>query len=226
MLSTVTLPAASRSAEIAAELEHDIETARLLPGQPLDERELAERFGVSRTPVREAVQQLTTRGLLRVIPRQGIFVARMSIAELRAMFEVLAELEGACAKLAARRMDDLSRSKMQDACARCVKAAASENVAAYTKANADFHEALYGGAHNMFLAEQLRSIRRRTQMYRSSFQRPGQMQRSAQDHLRVAKAVLAGDALTAQREMVEHIAVGGAGFAEFVSMLPPGMLAS
>lgn len=218
-------PGRGLAAEIAAQLANDIHEGRLLPGQPMDERELAERFGVSRTPVRAAVQQLSARGLLRVLPRQGLQVTRMSIAELREMFEVLAELEGACAKLAARRIDEPWRSRMTDACARCEAAAESGDVAGYSQANADFHEALYEGCRNRYLADQIRTIRNRTSLYRVSvFQLPGRMRQSAQDHSRIVDAVLRGDTLAAQGEMVDHINVGGTGFAEFISLLPEQML--
>ena len=216
-----------RTAEIIQALEADIDAGRLLPGDPLDERKLAERFEVSRTPVREAIQQLGALGLLRVVPRQGVYVARMSLAELRAMFELLAELEGACAKLAARRIDEPWRARLQEANARCTEAAADGNVAGYSQANVDFHEALYEGCRNAYLAHQVRAIRRRTQIYRTNaFQLPGRMLESARDHGEILQAVLAGDALAAQQHMVEHISVGGTGFAEFVSMLPPSMLES
>lgn len=220
-------PNGGRTTEIIRALEADIDAGRLLPGDPLDERKLAERFEVSRTPVREAIQQLGAVGLLRVVPRQGVYVARMSLAELRAMFELLAELEGACAKLAARRIDEPWRSQVREANARCTAAAAKGDVAGYSQANVDFHEALYEGCRNAYLADQVRAIRRRTQIYRTNaFQLPGRMQDSAREHERILQAVLAGDPLAAQKHMVEHISVGGSGFAEFVSMLPPSMLES
>jgi DNA-binding GntR family transcriptional regulator len=216
-----------RTSEIIRALEADIDAGRLLPGDPLDERKLAERFEVSRTPVREAIQQLGAIGLLRVVPRQGVYVARMSLAELRAMFELLAELEGACAKLAARRIDEPWRSQAQEANSRCMMAAANSDVAGYSQANVDFHEALYEGCRNTYLADEVRAIRRRTQIYRTNaFQLPGRMQDSASEHRKILEAVLAGDPLAAQKHMVEHISVGGTGFAEFVSMLSPSMLES
>jgi DNA-binding FadR family transcriptional regulator len=83
------------------------------------------------------------------------------------------------------------------------------------------------GCHNVFLAQQLRAIRRRTQMYRqNSFLQPGRMRISSEDHQRVLDAILRGDAEEAQQQMIEHISVGGKGFAEFVSTLPSKMFES
>jgi DNA-binding GntR family transcriptional regulator len=220
-----TVPASGLATEIASALESDIKLGRLLPGQPLDERVLAERFGVSRTPVRAAVQQLAARGLIRVLPRQGLRVAQVSIAELREMFEVLAELEGACAKLAARRMDEPWRARLIEAAEHCRQAAEAGDPAAYEKGNTEFHAALYEGCRNRYLASQIREIRARTSLYTVSvFQLPGRMRQSAEDHLKILDAVIQGDWVAAQREMVDHISIGGVGFAEFISLLPPGLL--
>ena len=88
---------------VRTRLEKDILGGVLVPGQVLDERSLAEQFGVSRTPVRNAVAQLASQGLLRVVPRVGVVVPKLNIKELLSLLEMLAELEGICAKFAARR---------------------------------------------------------------------------------------------------------------------------
>lgn len=215
------------AAHVRASLEADIDNGVLLPGDALDERTLAERFEVSRTPVREAFQQLATVGQVEIVPRQGVFVARMSISELRAMFELLAETEGSCAKLAARRMQDPWRTMMLDALEQCLELADMDDPAAYGVPNAEFHEAIYQGCCNRYLVEQVRMARRRTQSYRRNpFQLPGRIRQSADDHQRIADAILAGDEDAAQAAMIDHIAISGKGFAEFVSTLPDAMLAS
>ncbi|MCC6990266.1 MAG: GntR family transcriptional regulator, partial [Acidobacteria bacterium] len=99
-------PRVGRAADVHAVLLEEIETGRLPPGAPLDERALAARFSVSRTPVREALQQLAVRGWVRIAPRQGITVARLSVSRLRAILEFIAEAEAMVARLAARRVDD------------------------------------------------------------------------------------------------------------------------
>lgn len=213
--------------EISRRLEEEINDGQLLPGDSLDERELAARFGVSRTPVREAISQLTAQGLVTSAPRQGVYVARMSIQELLAMFELLAELEGICAKFCARRITESQRTKLKAVHQKSLKHVEADNAKGYSQSNVDFHELLYAGCHNAFLAQQLRTIRRRTQMYRqNSFLQPGRMRVSYEDHERVLDAILRGDSEAAQRHMIEHITVGGKGFAEFVSTLPTNMFES
>ena len=213
--------------EVRRQLEEQINNGQLLPGDALDERELAARFGVSRTPVREAVTQLAAQGLVTTAPRQGILVARMSIKELLAMFELLAELEGICAKYCARRMTDAQRARLAEIHRASLAHVEADNAEGYSQSNVDFHAALYEGCHNVFLAQQLDMVRRRTQMYRqNSFLQAGRMRISYEDHGRVLDAVLRGDAEGAQQHMIEHITIGGKGFAEFISTLPSHMFES
>lgn len=213
--------------EVRRRLEDEINGGQLLPGDALDERELASRFGVSRTPVREAITQLAAQGLVTTAPRQGVCVARMSIQELLAMFELLAELEGICAKFCARRITEAQRASLIAVHQNSLRYVEANDAKGYSQSNVDFHAVLYAGCHNPFLAQQLRTIRRRTQMYRqNSFLQPGRMRISCEDHQRVLDAILRGDAEAAQQHMIEHISVGGKGFAEFVSTLPSHMFES
>jgi len=210
-----------RAADIRAALQDDIESGTLPPGAPLDERALAARFEVSRTPVREALQQLAARDLVRIAPRQGVTVARLSIAKVRAMLEYISELEALAAKLAARRVsDDLSR-QLDDALARCQEAAVAGGAAEYTLANALFHEVIYAGCRNIYLAEQIRQARRMLQRYRvKDFQNKQQINRSLQDHLRIARAIQSGDEAGATLAMQLHVPVGSTGFSEFLATVP------
>lgn len=219
--STNTSPRRGHVADIRAALQEDIEGGKLPPGSLLDERALALRFGVSRTPVREALQQLVARDLVRIAPRQGIYVARLSIAKVRAMLEYISELESVAAKLAARRFNaDLSR-QLDEALARCQDAAVDDAAARYGAANAQFHEVIYVGSRNAYLAEQIRSARRTIQRYRvGDFQTRQQVSQSLQGHLQIARAIQAGDEVAAAEAMLSHVPVGTSGFSEFLAMVP------
>jgi DNA-binding GntR family transcriptional regulator len=213
--------------EVRRLLEEDINDGRLMPGDALDERQLAERFKVSRTPIREAIYQLAAQGLVRAIPRQGVYVSRMSLKELLAMFELQAELEGICARFAARRMSPEQREALKANLQRQRKCLAANDAAQYAQENADFHEIIYRGSHNRFLAEQARHIRRRTEIYRqNTFQREGRTAESCDEHGKVVEAITGGNGDVAYAAMREHISVGGRGFAEFVSTVPEQMLES
>ena len=86
--------------EIVRVLEDEIFAGGLIPGDRIEERAIAARFGVSRTPVRDAIGRLASLGLIEVKPRSGSYVAEMSLAELLQLFEVMANLEGLCARYA------------------------------------------------------------------------------------------------------------------------------
>lgn len=214
-------PRQGRAADIRAVLQEEIESGKLPPGSALDERALAARFDVSRTPVREALQQLAARDLVRIAPRQGVSVARLSIGKLRGMMEAIGELESACAKLAARRVDDDLRRALDNALARCQDAAVSGGSAEYALANSVFHEAIYAGSRNAYLAEQIRLARRMAQRYRpKDFQNPQLVNKSLQDHLKIARAIQAGDEAQAAQAMLLHVPAGSTGFSEFLATVP------
>jgi DNA-binding GntR family transcriptional regulator len=220
-------PRSNLAQEVRRMLEDEINDGRLMPGDALDERQLAERFKVSRTPIREAIYQLSAQGLVRAIPRQGVYVSRMSLKELLAMFELQAELEGICARFAARRMSNEQREALRENLERQQQCIARNDQTQYAQENADFHELIYRGSHNRFLAEQARHIRRRTEIYRqNTFQREGRAAESCGEHSRVVEAIISGKGDVAYDAMREHISVGGRGFAEFVSTVPDQMLES
>jgi DNA-binding GntR family transcriptional regulator len=132
-------PRGGRANEIRNALQDEIESGQLPPGSPLDERALAARFLVSRTPVREALQQLAARDLVRIAPRQGMTVARLSISQVRAIMETIGELEGVCARLAARRVDDELRTRLDAALQQCQDAAIQGGSEEYAEAISAFH---------------------------------------------------------------------------------------
>jgi len=211
----------SLATDIRAALEEEIETGALAPGTMLDERALAARFEVSRTPVREALQHLAARDLVRITPRQGVVVARLSIGKVRAMLEYIAELESLCAKLAARRVNQVLRDVLDDAVRRCQQAAVEGDAPDYARANAFFHEAIYTGSRNECLAEQIRIARRQSQRYRAKdFQNKSQVTRSLLGHIEIARAIQAGDETLAAGAMLLHVPSGTTGFSEFLATVP------
>ena len=198
------------SDKIRAALEEEIVSGTLTAGCRIDEQELMERFGVSRTPAREALQQLATTGLVEMVPRQGAVVAQLSLSAYVAMLEMLAELEGLAARLSARRMPLALRKDLQAAVKACEDAAARDNVEEYERANRWFHETVYDGSLNEVLARQLREMRlRMRQPQRSLFDRPNRIRNSLIEHRVIVEAILAGDEAGADNGMVQHISSGG-----------------
>ncbi|MFJ1253886.1 GntR family transcriptional regulator [Cupriavidus sp. CuC1] len=219
-------PRTGLAIDIRATLEEEIEKGILPPGSALDERALAVRFDVSRTPVREALQQLAARELVCIAPRQCATVARLSISKVRAMLEYVGELESLCARLAARRADESLHAALDAGIHHCRQAAETGGQQAYAAANALFHEAIYAGCRNAYLAEHIRQARRRLQRYRTQdFLNRSQIARSLSDHQEIARAIQSGDELQAGAAMLLHVPAGTTGFSEFLATVPMNFFA-
>ena len=218
---TKTARPARRASELRTILEEDIVTGRMAPGERLDETGLAERFGVSRTPVREALQQLAGEGLITLRPRRGAVVAAPDLGELLALFETMAELESACAGLAARRLDATGHARLEalvEACAPLVEAGEHDG---YYDHNVAFHEALYEGAGNAVLAETTRRLRNRLAPYRRlQLRTPRRLLGSHEEHGALVRAIREGNEAGARALMLDHVGVQGERFADFLARLP------
>jgi len=201
-------------------LEQDIATGELPPGTRLDETALAERFGVSRTPIREALLELAASGLVEHRPRRGAVVAQVSAGRLFEMFEVMAELEGMCGRLAARRIGDWQREALKDACAACARAAGSGDTDAYYYENERFHGIIYQSCGNSFLTEEAQRLHRRLKPYRRLQLRVhNRMMTSLAEHEGIVEAILDGDAGAAEERLKAHIVVQGERFGDLVANL-------
>lgn len=211
---------AGRQKAIRAWLEREILDGNLRPGDQLDEQEVCRRFGVSRTPLRETLLQLASLNLVEFRPRQGAFVARMSVKQIAAMWEVLAGLEGLCAGLSARRMSEEDRAQLRTVHEEGRAIVPTENVEAYDNANRAFHEALYLGCRNGYLADTVRAMRSRVGVYRRyPFRRTGGLERSFAGHQAIVDAICKGDEAAADAAMREHVS-SAISFLDMVAELP------
>lgn len=207
----------SHANEIIRRLEEEILLGRRSPGDRLDERSLAEQFGVSRTPVREALQRLAASGLVMLRGRQGACVARLSVPDLLDAFYVVAELEALAARQAARRIRPAERHKLEDSHKACEAMANSGNPDGFYEENLRFHDAVIEGCHNRVLQEQLRSVRLLTSPYRRcvTFQ-PGRMTASIPEHEAVMGAIFRGDGEQAYQLMRHHVNLLGDGLSDLL----------
>lgn len=191
---------------LCQQLADEIVDGRLLPGVRLDEAGLAERFGVSRTPVREALRQLEATGLLQRRPSRGTVVATVTPARLADMFEAMAEMEALCARLSAQRMTTRERQALGRLHERSGRHVEAGDETRYEEANRRFHEALYEGAHNAEIAAMALAMRARLAPFRrAQFRVAGRLELSHVEHARVVTAVLDRDPAAADAAMREHI---------------------
>jgi DNA-binding GntR family transcriptional regulator len=178
----------------------------LAPGAALDETDLARRFQVSRTPVREAIRQLAASGLVESRPHRGSVVAQPSHEHLIGMFEAMAELEALCAGLAAVRITPIERHALAMAHEELRAMIQSGDPQRYHEMNEAFHSTVYAGAHNSYLADITLSTRARVQPFRrAQFRNLGRLAKSHLEHDLVVIAIMRGDRDGAMRAMRDHI---------------------
>jgi DNA-binding GntR family transcriptional regulator len=202
------------------EIENGILKGEFGPGERLDEVQLATHFGVSRTPIREALMQLSAIGLVEIRPRRGAVVVDPGPERVFEMFEVMAELEGMAGALAARRHTNQDRSALLAAHKKCESAATSQDPDSYYYENEAFHLAIYAASHSGFLEEQCAALHRRLRPYRRlQLHVHNRMKTSLKEHGEIVEAILAGDAEAARSLLRNHIAVQGDRFSDLVSNL-------
>lgn len=193
---------------MCARIADDIVTGRLSPGFRLEEVRLADRFGVSRTPVREALRQLEVMGLVRKRPNRGVEVISIDDDLLTHMFEAMAEMETMAARLCAERMTEPERRELAEEHERSAQYVTTGDLAGYEQANTRFHSLLYVGTHNPTIEQMCTDIRRRVSPFRrNQFRVTGRLALSHEEHSRVVAAIQARDPQAAVTAMRDHITV-------------------
>lgn len=205
---------------IAEELEERIFGGTYVDGDRLDEVRLAEQFGVSRTPLREALQRLARSGLVELIPRRGAFVRQPGPVELMEMFEVMAELEAVCGRLAAMRISDLALKDLHDANDKCQAAVARQDPDAYYDENERFHSIIYQQSGNGFLASEASALHRRLKPFRRQQLRlRGRMAQSMAEHEAIVQALEHSRPEQAADALRDHVAIQGEKFHNLMANL-------
>ena len=182
-----------------------IEAGTYRPGARLVESELAERFGVSRTPVREALQRLETQAML-VRDGRSLIVASLDHNQLAELYTVRAELEALAARLAARHATPEEvrvLAQMLDEDQKCVR-----NPEALARANKRFHHQIHLASHNRYLVQQLDLVHRSMAlMARTSLAAEGRSETALVEHRRIVEAIAAGDGAAADSALRRHISM-------------------
>lgn len=172
----------------------------------MDETELAGRFGVSRTPVREALKQLAASGLVSIRPHRGAVIEQVDPGKVGEAFEAAAEMEGLAAGWAAMRGNLLTRSGLIALNGICENGIDIDDVQVFAKANRDFHDRVGELAQNDSLAKALRLVRIQTAPFeRARFSSRKEREESFHDHRRIVDAIVHGDFDRARQAMRSHI---------------------
>lgn len=204
--------------KLAEDLAEAILAGEFAPGSRLDEQYLAQRYSVSRTPVREALRQLATTGLIEVRPRRGAIVATVTPDQLEDLFVAMGELEATCARLAAISMSTTERRKLQALHEKMAELAKGDDVTAFADANHVFHTMIYGGCHNAVIEDMTTALRRRLAPFRrAQFYLEGRPPRSHREHDAVVAAILRGDADGAHAAMLQHVTLVEDSYEELIA---------
>lgn len=211
----------TRQSEIVRDaLESAILNGDYPPGTKLDFAELEARFECSRTPIREALQLLENSGLVQIAPKRGTFVTQFSIDELTERFEVMAELEGMAARLAARRMTDAEVNALEQSHIACTNYAHANDFDGYYQENSEFHAKIYKGSKNKFLFQEATRLHAVLHPYRRMQLRVrNRIKESLSEHETIFQAIKSGDELAAQKTMISHVKIQGESFNDFLAAL-------
>lgn len=208
------------AARVREALENAIIDGRFAPGSQLDPEALAREFDCSRTPIREALQQLEVSGLVRVAAKRGTFVSEWSVEELTERFEVMAEIEASCARLASRRITQAELDDLLAAHGACRRLVEAGDVGAYYACNSEFHACIYRATHNAFLQREASRLHAMLQPYRRmQLKVRNRMARSFAEHDAVVAAIQAGDDGAAAEAMRNHVVVQGDRFHDLLAAM-------
>ncbi|MCB1526754.1 MAG: GntR family transcriptional regulator [Hyphomicrobiaceae bacterium] len=191
---------------IASELEREIIAHMWPAGSKLDENALAQRFGVSRTPVREALHVVVSRSLAKREPYRGVVVADVSRDRIDQMFEAMSEIEAICGRFAAARMTMTERTELEAVHNRMQNVAQQRDFPSYDRINTEFHSLIFAGTHNEDLVETANAMRLKLAPFRSSqLQQAERVAKSNEEHTQIVMAILDRNSKDAERALRRHL---------------------
>ena len=195
--------------EVADQLRVRIFAHELAPGTWIDEQTLAKEFGISRTPLREAIKVLAAEGLITMKLRRGAYVTEVNRGDLEQIFTILSLLEGQAAKEAATKAQEKDLNELDDMHLRLEKAAADRNLDQFFEINVRFHERIIAIANNPWMTGVIADLRKVLKLQRKdSLSRTGRLQFSLSEHREILKALLKRDPIAAEQAMRTHLARG------------------
>ncbi|MDR2187993.1 MAG: GntR family transcriptional regulator [Azonexus sp.] len=195
--------------EVAARLRQRIFAHELTPGAWIDEQKLAEQYGISRTPLREALKVLAAEGLVDLKPRRGCYVTEISRQDLDDIFPLIALLEARSAKEAARRATPADLDQLEAIHQRLEAAAREGEIKAFFEANQEFHRQVQERSGNRWLLSVIADLRQVLKLSRlHSLSLEGRLQQSLDEHRAIMAAFATGNAGEAERLMHDHLLSG------------------
>ena len=197
--------------EVAERLRQRIFSHELPSGAWVDEQALADQYGISRTPLREALKVLAAEGLVTLKPRKGCYVTEISDRDLDEIFSVMALLEGQCAREAASRADHVAIKELEHIHNKLELAARNHDIDGFFEANQAFHRAVQTLADNRWLLNTIADLRKVIKLSRHhSLFSEGRLEQSLSEHREILVAIVEHKTDAAEKLMRDHIASGRA----------------
>lgn len=194
---------------VADKLREQIFSKKLLPGSWLDEQSLADQFGISRTPMREAIKVLASEGLVTIKMRRGAYVTEVFRSDLEQIFTILSLLEGQAAKEAAIKATEAQLNLLDHLHHRLETAAADRDIEQFFEINVKFHELIQEIAGNRWMNGVIADLRKVLKLHRrDSLTSTGRLQNSLLEHREILRALLKRDEAAAESAMKMHLANG------------------
>ncbi len=201
--------------QVAERLRARIFAHELAPGAWIDEQAIAAEYGISRTPLREALKVLASEGLVTLKPRRGCYVTELSEQDLDEIFPVMALLEGRCAQEATLKARPEDIARLEAIHAELERHAAANDADRFFEANQRFHDALQELAGNRWLRQLVQETRKFIKLTRrDSLNLEGRLKQSLAEHREILAAVQQHDAGLAGQRMHDHILAGRAALAK------------
>ncbi len=195
--------------DVADRLREQIFNKQLPSGSWLDEQSLADQFGISRTPMREAIKVLASEGLVTIKMRRGAYVTEVDRRDLEQIFTVLSLLEGQAAKEAATKATEAELNLLDHLHHRLEKAAADRDLEQFFEINGKFHDLIQEIAGNRWMNGVIADLRKVLKLHRrDSLTSTGRLQNSLVEHREILRALLKRDELAAETAMRKHLARG------------------
>jgi DNA-binding GntR family transcriptional regulator len=195
--------------DVADRLREQIFSKELAPGSWLDEQNLAKQFGISRTPMREAIKVLASEGLITIKMRRGAYVTEVARKDLEQIFAILSLLEGEAAREAAAKASEEELNQLDYWHHRLEKAAADRDIEQFFEINGKFHELIREIAGNRWMNGVIEDLRKVLKLHRrDSLTSTGRLQNSLIEHRAILNALLKRDQAAAENIMRKHMAQG------------------
>jgi len=195
--------------DVADRLREQIFSKQLASGSWLDEQSLADQFGISRTPMREAIKVLASEGLVTIKMRRGAYVTEVARADLEQIFTILSLLEGQAAKETATKATEAELNMLDHLHHRLEKAAADRDIEQFFEINVKFHELIQEIAGNRWMNGVIADLRKVLKLHRKdSLTSTGRLQNSLVEHREILRSILKRDEVAAELAMRKHLAQG------------------